>query len=287
MKLYGVSPAYFISAFSDRFTAHDVSSSLPDLRALGYNAFQMEIFHPETLSEWVDDGSKRVGDAAHRSGLVVSQFVAHFLLHAFESIERIHSAWGIEECGRVVEMLNEIEAAPVITVPLPAITGETSEPYIDLWKAVIYKLTEMARIVRASDRRLGLEIMPGAVISGTDGFLRIQSALAAQGFDIGYNFDTGHAWAQREPLWLIPDKVGRAMTGTHICDNDGRINDSLCPGKGTIPWESVMNAITSSGYDGPIDVEIKCSPDAVTGEYATALSYMKNFEDDRQWRDDR
>lgn len=277
MRKYGVSPAYFISALSDRFTPHEVARTLPDVKALGYDGFQMEIFHPDTLDDWLAGGSARVADRARQHDLQITQFVAHFLLHAFADAASIRSSWGIDECEDIVEMLNAIGESPVVTVPLPAVEADSLH-YHALWEALVRKLTNMAGVVHASGRRLAVEIMPGALIGGSDGFLRLQSVLSEAGYEIGYNFDTGHAWAQREPVWLIPAKVGSAISGTHISDNDCSSNDSLRPGAGTVPWETVKRALDSIGYAGSIDLEIKCTPEAVDREYRAALAYMKDLE---------
>lgn len=287
MRKYGVSPAYFISGLSDRFPPEGICSSLPGLKALGYDAFQMEVFHPSTLEDWVQGGSAKVTDTAHANDLQITQFVAHFLLHGFKDTKTISGSWGIEECGRVVEMLTAIDECPVVTVPLPALELEPGKigsgsrgqiAYQTLWESAVKKLSEMARLVHASGRRLALEIMPGSLVGGSDGYLRMQKAVSKAGYDIGYNFDTGHAWAQREPVWLIPAKVGAAMTGTHISDNDASANDSLRPGAGTVPWKPVMQALSASGYTGPIDIEIKCAPEEVHAEYQAALRYMQALE---------
>ena len=284
MQLYGVSPAYFISAFTDGFTPDDVATGLTDLRSIGYDTFQMEIFHPDSLNVWIEGGGARVAEAARQNDLKISQFVAHMLLHGFSSAAAIHSTLGIRECGCIVEMLDAIEECPVVTIPLPEMAMNSDSQsttsinaFEPVWQAAINKLTKMGRLIQASHRQMALEIMPGAFIAGSDGFLRVRSELAAAGIDVAYNFDTGHAWAQREPVWLLPSKLENHISGTHICDNDSLHNTSLRPGKGSIPWEGVFRGLFETGYTGSIDIEIICAPDAVQAEYTAALSYVKQF----------
>ena len=120
-SMFGVSPAYFISRFSDRFSAIDIADSLPDLARAGFDAFQPEIFHPETIDSWLAGGAARVDQAARDTGLSPSQFVGHFLLHAFESPEAIASAWGIEETEKTLGVMGGIGGCTILTVPIPGL----------------------------------------------------------------------------------------------------------------------------------------------------------------------
>ena len=60
----GVSPAYHLSRYGDRFTPEDVAASLGDIQALGFSCFQLEVFHPDTLSDWLRRGAALVENAA-------------------------------------------------------------------------------------------------------------------------------------------------------------------------------------------------------------------------------
>lgn len=273
--MFGVSPAYFISRFGDRFQPAQVAGCLEDIKAIGYDAYQLEVYHPETLDAWVNEGTARVVAAGERVGLVPSQFVAHFLLHGFRSPQSIADDFGLEEMERVVRMLESAPQCKVITVPLPGFeTPSGGFDYAETFERCVRKLGRMAETAKRSGYVVGLEILPGAIVSGTDGFVRLLDALPDSG--IGYNFDTGHAWAQKEPVEMIPLKLGKRITGTHLCDNDGGVNHSLGPGRGSINWDRTIGAIVASGYKGSWDVEIKCDPSEVEGEYRAALEYVRD-----------
>ncbi|MDL2229148.1 sugar phosphate isomerase/epimerase, partial [Treponema sp. OttesenSCG-928-L16] len=76
------------------------------------------------------------------------------------------------------------------------------------------------------------------------GLVRLIESFGSLSF--GYNFDTGHAWADREPIELVPGMLAGRTFGTHLKDNDQKINLSLTPGKGTIPWVPLIRG--PSGY---------------------------------------
>jgi sugar phosphate isomerase/epimerase len=127
-------------------------------------------------------------------------------------------------------------------------------------------------MVEAAGRRMALEILPSAVIGGIDGFMRLCDRLGTSA--PGLNFDTGHAWASKENLYLVPAKLGRRIAGTHLCDNFGNENLSLRPGAGSIDWSRLIETLRSSGYDGAFDIEIICRPEEVRDEYAKARAYI-------------
>ena len=96
-------------------------------------------------------------------------------------------------------------------------------------------------MVEDAGRRMALEILPGAVVGGIDGFLRLCEHIGSD--TLGLNFDTGHAWACKENLYLIPAKLGERILGTHLCDNFGGENLSLRPGAGSIDWPRLIAAL--------------------------------------------
>ena len=122
---------------------------------------------------------------------------------------------------------------------------------------------------------MALEILPGAIVGGIDGFLRLCEHLGSD--TLGFNFDTGHAWACKENLYLIPAKLGSRILGTHLCDNFGHENLSLRPGAGSIDWPWLIAALEACGYKGPWDIEIICEPEDTAIEYGTGCKFIENL----------
>jgi sugar phosphate isomerase/epimerase len=120
---------------------------------------------------------------------------------------------------------------------------------------------------------MALEILPGAVVGGIDGFLRLCDHIGTD--TLGLNFDTGHAWASKENLYLIPAKLGGRILGTHLCDNFGHENLSLRPGAGSIDWPRLIAGLKGCGYAGPWDIEIVCPAASVADEYGKGLQFIE------------
>jgi len=276
--LIGVSPAYFISRFTDEFTPADVAQGLQEISDMGYRGFQLEVFHRKNLKLWLKGGSQKVRQRAEDLGLTPSQFVAHFMMAAFATPEMLLSDLGPPEMRAVLEIVGQFEACRIITLPLgrfetPAVIS--SESYRTYFMRGVEKIGRLLEMAESAGCRLALEIMPSALIGGTEGFLRLCDVMGSR--SLGFNFDTGHAWAAKENLNLIPAKLGRQILGTHLCDNFGHDNLSLRPGAGSIGWTEIMAALRTSGYGGSYDIEIICPPEAVRREYQESRIFIEGI----------
>ena len=276
--MFGVSPAYFISRFSDRFSCKDIARSLTDLMKSGFEAFQPEIFHAAHLDDWRSEGAFLIKKAADATGLVASQFVGHFLLHAFESPEALESDLGPLETEKVLEGLRHFPECTTVTVALPAFAPEkpeqlTAAAWAGYRSRFVEKLGRMLEIIEKDGRRMALEITPGSLAGGMHGFLRLCDELASPA--LGYNFDTGHAWSSKEWVPLIPAALGRRIFGTHLKDNFQNENLALAPGQGSIPWKATAAALKASGYAGSWDIELRCEAGRAVAEYEQALAFLK------------
>jgi sugar phosphate isomerase/epimerase len=274
--MYGVSPAFVLSARGENFTSAGYCACLDQIAALGFDAFQPEVFHPERLPEWTGGGARRLAARSRELGLRATQFVAHFLMPCFASAEALRSPSAPEELKRVAELAACFDGCRVITLPV----GPWQAPHApdvqagrDLAARFRDKLAGLLDIAVAADFYLALEILPYSFLAGSEGFLRLQRELSCE--RLGLNFDSGHAWACKEPLPLLPARLAGMIFGTHLCDNDGRENLSLAPGEGTIDWPLLLKALRDSGYTGSLDLEIRTSPRELAAAYSDGLSRLK------------
>lgn len=274
----GVSPAYFISRYTDRFTPANMCEGLAEVAELGFEHFQPEVFHVENLTDWANGGSQQVRRCSSGLGLRPSQFVAHFMLKAFSDTASVMSESGLVEIDSVLQIVDRFEDCPTVTIPLGAFDAQgivKSGDYIALFNRCVEKIGQLLDQVEGAGRRLAVEIMPSAVIGGVDGFKRLCDQLNTD--TLGLNFDTGHAWAAKENLYMIPAKLNGKILGTHFCDNFGHENLSLRPGAGSIDWPKIIDGLQISDYQGSFDVEIICPPEAVRQEYSQAREFIESI----------
>jgi sugar phosphate isomerase/epimerase len=275
--LIGVSPAYFISRYSDRFTPAEVVDGLAAVAQLGCKGFQLEVYHREMLGQWLNGGAQRVRQRSLDLDLAATQFVAHFMMNAFADRQSLNSNSEPDDMQIVLEIVSRFNECRTITVPLgafepgPTCGGDDYRMFFERSTAKIGCLLEM---VEKSGCRIALEIMPAAIIGGIDGFLRLCEQLGTD--TLGLNFDSGHAWAAKENLYLIPAKLGQRILGTHLCDNFGHENLSLRPGAGSIDWPRIINALQAVEYTGSYDLEIICRPAEVNQEYGKGYAFIND-----------
>jgi len=276
--LTGVSPAYFISRYTDRFTPADVSEGLVEIAELGFRQFQLEVFHAQNLTQWLNGGGQQVRQRSDDLGLRPSQFVAHFMLNAFSNTASIMSDAALTEINSILEIVEHFDDCPLVTIPLGAFDAQqivTRDDYRALFNLCVEKIGGLLERVEGAGRRLALEIMPSAVIGGIDGFVRLCEQLGT--VTLGLNFDTGHAWAAKENIYMIPAKLNGQLLGTHLCDNFGNENLSLRPGAGSIDWPAIIDGLKTTGYDGAFDIEIICAPQAVRQEYGQGRTFIESL----------
>ena len=84
-----------------------------------------------------------------------------------------------------------------------------------------------------------------------DDLLAIASSLKPAA---GLCLDTGHAHIAGEDIPAFIEKAGEMLIGTHIADNNGREDQHLLPGFGTIEWERVIPALKAN-YSGFLNYE--------------------------------
>lgn len=276
--MFGVSPAIMVSLYGTQFNIDDFCNGLEQVSELGFQGFQPEIFTPDALRDWQCGGAKRVASVAESLGLIPTQFVAHFMMKYFSSAPMLHQQDDVDVLKRVIETARSFPACRILTVPLPKFQlPESFDGSKDLVSDLLQRFEEKLKtyldLITDAGLKLALELLPGCLIGGTQGFLSLAQRMDHPG--LGVNLDTGHAWACREPVPIIPLQLGDKLFGTHLCDNNSDVNASLAPGEGTLNWNIIMDALEISGYKGSLDIEIVCEPGNVKTHYANGLSFLQ------------
>ena len=283
--MIGVSPAFMVSLYGPGFSTGNFREGLHLVRELGFSAYQPEILLETALPEWERD-ARSVHRTASDLGLAPTQFVAHFMLEEFSNPEKLHPRSGIDDLNRVIDILQVFSPCRVLTIPSPAFDVDWNAPETadaGWWREVHRRLAEKiagyAEAVQRAQMKLAFEILPFSVIGGIGRFLALCNEIGSPA--LGLNFDTGHSWACRELVPLLPFELQGRIFGTHLGDNMSTENIKLAPGKGTIPWRPLLANLAGSGYDGSWDIEIGCGPDQVIGEYRFGLNHLRQFEIDK------
>jgi sugar phosphate isomerase/epimerase len=280
--MLGVSPAFVLSLYGHDFSVDDFCEALPRIERLGFGAYQPEVFHAAALPEWARD-AHRVHRTAEALGLVPSQFVAHFMLEWFASPERLHPAGGMDELKAVVEIVQAFPPCRVLTIPVGQFQPDWKAAGDDWRKqrgCLAEKVSRYLEVVSGAGLKLALEIMPFSVIGGIRRFLDLCHEIGSP--HLGLNFDTGHAWACRELVPLLPFEMEGKILGTHLGDNRSTDNVKMPLGHGTIPWGPLLQNLLAAGYQGNLDIEIGCDADQAERVYRQSLEYLRSLDTARK-----
>lgn len=282
--MIGVSPAYFFSLHGTTFGLGDIIGDLPTLSSMGFEGFQAEIFDVAAGSAWTEQAVRDLNGASRAAGMTCTAFVAHFLGSSFVSRSALEAFSVNDTVRRAIDTAAGIAGNRVFALPLPAFSspGEqvASSPATagGAVSSLIHEaLASLAVAVEAAGLGLALELMPGNAVGGSAAFLEL---CRTPGFEeLGLVFDTGHFWVMGEDAGSLPGLFGGRMVATHLCDNDGLINLSLCPGDGSVPFDRIAEGLAESAYSGSLDVEIVCPPGRVHDEYARAVGNLRLMEE--------
>ena len=74
--------------------------------------------------------------------------------------------------------------------------------------------------------------------------------------NFGAVLDCGHLNAAKEIIPLSIEKLGEKIMYVHASDNDGRDNYHFAPGKGTIDWDGVFQALRKHKFNGYIAIDV-------------------------------
>jgi len=127
------------------------------------------------------------------------------------------------------------------------------------WATLVEATRSCAAIARDAGLRLCLEPRVGELVSNTDALLRLFQQVDDATF--GAVLDTGHLH-------------GRRIAYVHASDNDGRDNEHLAPGRGTVDWGGVFDGLRRHGFDGYVGIDIGHVPD-LDAQYREGLAFVR------------
>lgn len=142
-----------------------------------------------------------------------------------------------------------------------------------LWATLVESVRSCAALMEGSGMALTLEPRVGELVANTDALLRLMDAVDSPIF--GAVLDVAHLHAQKEILPLSVEKLGTRIRFVHAADNDGRDNNHLAPGRGTVDWSGVLIALKKHGFNGYIGLDVGGVPD-LDAQYAEGAAFLTN-----------
>jgi sugar phosphate isomerase/epimerase len=228
------------------FSAQAIKAALEKNYAVGYRA--VEYSHICHLSP---AEAKAVGEYAAALGMqswsIHAEAAGGFVLgrSAQEAREALFHC--LEVCHAV--------GARVIVVHAPLLIGLRLDDTPDISKTLALDLEVLGQAAaKAAELDVALALENGRSLAH---WVYVQSLVDRLESDqVGLCVDTGHANLGDLDAARAIRMAGERLLTTHLHDNWGERDDHLPPGRGTIDWQDVFDALKQVGYRRPLMLEL-------------------------------
>ena len=158
-----------------------------------------------------------------------------------------------EHTKRALQLAKEIGAKNITTEPGGHLTAEQSwEQATRIFYEEIMPCVELAEQLEVL---LLIEPEPQLMIEKFNQYEQFVARIDSPWVDL--NFDIGHAYCVGEDPQNWVEKMASSTKHYHLEDiADTRVHQHLVPGRGAIDFEATLRAITASGYQGWLTVEL-------------------------------
>jgi len=142
------------------------------------------------------------------------------------------------------------------------------------WDAMVETFSFFTREARKAGLKFCFEPRVGELVSNTDAILRLMDAVNDDNF--GAVLDTAHLNAQKEILALSVEKLGKRIFFVHAADNDGRVNDHVAAGRGTVDWDGVFQGLKKHKFAGYVAIDVGMVPD-IDAQCRESFEFLKRM----------
>jgi sugar phosphate isomerase/epimerase len=140
------------------------------------------------------------------------------------------------------------------------------------WDAMVESFRFMTKEAKKAKLKFCVEPRVGELLSNTDALLRMMDAVGDENF--GAVLDTAHLNAQKEILALSVEKLGKRIFYVHAADNDGKVNDHVAAGRGTVDWDGVFQGLKKHKFSGYLAIDVGMVPD-LDAQYRESFEFLK------------
>lgn len=234
---------------------------------------------------------RRFGERCRSLGLAVNAFEAGFLRHMTLSEDPAVRRQAAADVQRAAHVARELGSDLVYfhSAPHPSWMVEFKRLYDDFtpptrvdvpaafawseaWGRYVTTIKELARIAERAGVRLAMEIRPYEMVSNADGMCRLIDAVGSPA--LGMVFDTAHFLVHKELLPIAIEKLRDRIFLVHLADNDGASDYHWAPGKGMVPWDSVLRALRKVGYEGFANIDVAGAYEDIDAEIRAGRDFI-------------
>jgi len=249
-------------AFStNAFKRYSLEDSIREVGKIGYSGVEILCDMPHAYPPTFDDTQvKSVKETITSCGLQISNLNA-FTLYAIGDV--YHPSWiedqealkekRIQHTVNCIRLAKKIGAKNVSTEPGGPVPVNANR--YELEKTFSDGLARVARIAEEEDVLVLVEPEPDLLIENSHQFKKFMKTLSSN--HIRLNFDIGHFFCVNEDPAELVYELSESIGHFHLADiASDRVHNHLIPGRGSIDFCRVFDAMDNIGYDGFVTVEL-------------------------------
>ena len=279
-------------AFStNAFKRYSLEDSIREIAKVGYSGVEILCDIPHAYApSFKDDQVRSLKKTLALSNMQISNLNA-FTLYAIG--DTYHPSWIDEsremriehtiECIRLAKRigakhLSTEPGGPVVAPPVPSSSQQQEQQqYQDISrfeKIFLGGLTRVTKMAEEEDIKVLIEPEPGLLIENSRQFKNFVTKINNSKY-IRLNFDIGHFYCVNEDPAKVVYELSDYIEHFHLADiAHTRIHNHLIPGKGSIDFRSVFDAMDDIGYRGFVTVELYPYQDNPIYAAKEAYSYL-------------
>jgi sugar phosphate isomerase/epimerase len=273
-------------AFStNAFKKYSLQDSIKEISTIGYEGLEILADVPHAYPPiFRKEQVRSIRDTLSECKIQVSNLNA-FTLYAITDV--YHPSWiendnslrelRIQHTINCIELAQKIGSKNISTEPGgPIKPGIVDSDITELKKLFIHGLNKAAAIAEENKIKILIEPEPNLLLENSVQFLHFINDINSD--YVRLNFDIGHFYCVREDPAKLVYKLADYIEHFHLADiATDRVHNHLIPGKGSIDFRSVFQAINGIGYRGFVTVELYPYQDNPVYAATTAYKYLSGI----------
>lgn len=249
-------------AFStNAFTRYPLQDAIRQIARIGYSGVEILCDVPHAYPpEFTDSQIQSAKDVISMLGMQISNLNA-FTLYAVGDVH--HPSW-IEDDLRLrdvrlqhtidcINLAKKIGARNISTEPGGPVPHSAN--LNELEKIFLAGLVQAAKVAEKEDVKLLIEPEPALLLENSSQFKNFVRKVNSD--HVRLNFDIGHFYCVGEDPANLVSELSEYIEHFHLADiASTRVHNHLIPGRGSIDFAQVFDAMDDIGYDGFVTVEL-------------------------------